>query len=349
MRPITIAITVCVLISCQRNQDSPPDTFPCTDLGVRNAHAMAYHQAQEKIYLFGGATHDSVQSDLWTFDLDSARWQKVVTNPGPSSRTFASFAYEPESESLILFGGSKVSFGDGPSPDNVLGDTWKLTQGQWKLIPAEQSPLPRAEANLVYDPSGNRMILFGGYTIDGNQYIKLGDTWEFKNDTWALITEKGPSPRHGVVLFYDHNLERIVLFGGSTADRQYGNSAGETWYLEDNRWTKIEVEQGPGVFNPAYDYDTNEKVAVRFGGWDGRKRTDETWIFSNNQWEELPLEVKPDARNHSQMVYHEKAGFMVLFGGHDGSNVFGDTWKFENSTWRLLNTCGPIPRTKNGH
>ena len=78
MRPITIAITVCVLISCQRNQDSPPDTFPCTDLGVRNAHAMAYHQAQEKIYLFGGATHDSVQSDLWTFDLDSARWQKFL-------------------------------------------------------------------------------------------------------------------------------------------------------------------------------------------------------------------------------------------------------------------------------
>jgi len=148
---------------------------------------------------------------------------------------------------------------------------------------------------------------------------------------------------------YDASKKAIVLFGGSTVDKQYGESSGETWEWDGERWTKIEIEQPPGIFNASMAYDKEENEIIRFGGYNGEARINETWSFKNNAWGPLALDNNPTPRNHSNMVYDEKRKRMILFGGHDGKNVFGDTWEFANRRWKNISIIEPLERQNNGH
>jgi len=314
---------------------------------VRNAHSMAYHSKDTQIYLFGGANEKEVLSDLWV--LDNTNWLKIVTKNDPQPRTFASLIYDNENNRLVLFGGSKVLFGTSSDPQNLLNDTWQFKNNQWKKLSTNNAPSPRAEATMVYNKSRKTIVLFGGYNIQNEEYLKLNDTWEFYDNDWHLISTVGPSKRHGVSMAYDADDKSVVLFGGSTIDKQYGQSSGETWKWNSKEWSKLETEQPAGIFNALMVYDEGSGELIRFGGWDGKSRVNETWSFRNNKWSKLDINKSPTPRNHSAMVYDEKLKKIVLFGGHDGENVFGDTWEYNNRRWKKISESKSARRINNGH
>lgn len=316
-------------------------------ISVRNAHSMVYHPQEASIYLFGGADERQVKSDLWV--LEGTNWHKVAVENTPPPRTFAAMAYDPQGNRILLFGGSKVLFGKKATSQNLLQDTWQFKDGNWQKMPTENAPTVRAEASMVYDENRQRMVLFGGYTIQNGDYIKLNDTWEFYEGDWHLVLESGPSARHGVAMAYDQEAKSVVFFGGSTVDKQYGPSKGETWTWKGDQWDKLTIEQPPGVFNATMAYDTAQKRLLRFGGWTGTSRSDATWTFQNNTWKPLQAKIRPSPRNHSGMVYDEKNKRMLLFGGHDGKNVFGDSWEFKGQEWKNIATTRPLKRVKNRH
>ena len=213
------------------------------------------------------------------------------------------------------------------------------------------APQPRAEAAMVYDEVRNKIVLFGGYTFQDKGYKKLSDTWEFYDNDWHLISEDGPSARNGAAMIFDIKNKVSILFGGSTIDRQYGESKGETWILQDKKWNKLETEQPTGIYNSAMTYDIKNKRILRFGGWDGelRIRTNETWVFQNSNWKRIPTSNTPEKRNHSAMIYDEKSARIILFGGHDGKNIFDDLWEFKDNSWKKLSGTKPIQRIDNNH
>ena len=308
---------------------------------------MAYNSKNSKIYLFGGANEKEVLSDLWT--LDGSNWKKVLTKGTPQPRTFAPLTYDNENDRLILFGGSKVLFGQVPDPQNLLNDTWQFKSNQWEMLTTNDAPEPRAEAAMAYDEHRKAIVLFGGYYIEEGGYIKLNDTWEFYDNDWHLISNEGPSERHGVAMAYDTENKSVILFGGSTVDRQYGESMGETWKWNGKEWRKLEIEQPAGIFNASMVYDTDRKELIRFGGWNGNSRINETWSLSNNEWTELKMPDSPSPRNHSAMVYDKEQKRIIVFGGHDGKNVFGDTWEFTDYKWKKISDSKSVQRINNGH
>jgi hypothetical protein len=176
----------------------------------------------------------------------------------------------------------------------------------------------------------------------------MSDTWEFHNNEWHLCSKAGPSARHGAAMIYDQKQKLTYLFGGSTVDKQYGISAGETWTWDGKLWKKVSNPQPLGIFNAASAYN-KESGFVRFGGWNGDGRINETWKLKGNKWHQLTLEHSPTPRNHSNMVFDNLQNQFVLFGGHDGTNVFGDTWVFKGNKWILLHECKPRERVANGH
>jgi len=339
---IHIALSIS-LLGCVNQIDKEASNL----ISVRNAHSMIYHSVDSQVYLFGGANEKEVLSDLWV--LDNKVWKKVLTKNEPDPRTFSSLGYEELDSRLILFGGSKVLFGKKPANKNLLNDTWEFKNNQWKKIITSNAPSPRAEANMVYNKDSERIVLFGGYTIQGSEYIKLNDTWEFYDNNWHLVSTSGPSNRHGVSMVYDGENKSIVLFGGSTLDKQYGESKGETWAWKNEKWNKLSIVQPAGVFNASMIYDKKDKEIIRFGGWNGKSRIDETWSFIKNKWAILITNNKPSPRNHSSMVYDHKREKGILFGGHDGEYVFGDTWEYSNHNWKIISDCEPIKRVKNEH
>jgi len=314
---------------------------------VRNAHSMAYDFDKSLIYLFGGANEKEVLSDLWV--LEGTHWRRVVTKDKPEPRTFASMIYDNKNSRLLLFGGSKVLFGKEPNSQNLLNDIWQFKNNQWKKLTTNNAPSPRAEAAMAYDENRETVILFGGYYIHNGEYIKLGDTWEFHHNDWHLVSKVGPSKRHGVSMTYNSEDNSIVLFGGSTTDKQYGKSKGETWKWNGEKWNKLDIKQPAGIFNASIAYDNENKEFIRFGGWNGNSRINETWSLRNNKWNKIETKNSPAPRNHSKMVYDVKNKRIVLFGGHDGENVFGDIWELKNLNWNRISESQVIKRIENSH
>lgn len=276
---------------------------------------------------------------------------KLKQNTSPSARTFANMVYDASENRILLFGGNRVLFGNDQSPPELLNDLWEFKNNQWTIIERTKSPAARAEASMIYHPKSKKIILFGGYRIVEGKYIKLSDTWEFVDNKWQFITDQGPSGRHGVVFVYDQNLDKSIMFGGSTADRQYGEDAGQTWVYENTTWSQIETTPSPGVYNSAFAYDHTMKRVIRFGGWNGKSRINRINKFQKNAWVDIrvPSVNTPEARNHSQMVYDSKNDRLILYGGHDGDHVFADMWQYKKGKWRLLHSIKPAKRVQNGH
>ncbi len=348
---IAALISVVLIVLSQACGKRSQDTATFNQAGRsqfhRNAHSMVYHPKDSVIYLFGGASEKEVMSDLWVFN--GSNWSQLHIPEGPSPRTFAAFSYDPTNNRLLLFGGSRVLFGQSPGNANLLNDTWQLQANRWRQLQPQHAPQPRAEMSMVYDPVRKSMMLFGGYFIEAGNYIKLADTWEFKDGAWSQISDTGPTARHGVAMTHHTELNAIVLFGGSTVDKQYGPGAGETWIWNHPKWNKLDITQPPGVFNAAIAFDPYNGELVRFGGWNGDRRTDQTWVLGKKEWQMLNTETSPAPRNHSAMAYDEKNRRTILFGGHDGQNVFGDTWEFKNGKWRKLIDQPSKKRIQNAH
>lgn len=334
-------IVLVLLASCQ-NRSETSEGGP-----VRNAHSMAYHAGDSAVYLFGGATEKEVVNTL--SKLQNRSWVALNFEGGPEPRTFAAFTYDPKNDRLLLFGGSKVLFGSETTVHNLLNDTWEYKDEQWERIGTSKAPSPRAEMSMAYDARREVIVLFGGYTIENEEYVKLADTWEFRDNTWSKKTVEGPSARHGAPMIYDHERETILLFGGSTVDKQYGEHAGETWTWNGDSWTQVLADHQPeGIFNSTMAYDA-EGNFIRFGGWDGRSRVDLTYTLSSSGWELLQPLNQPTARNHHAMVYDEKNSRILMYGGHDGKYVFGDLWEWTDGKWNLVIKVDPVKRLKNGH
>ena len=316
-------------------------------LTVRNAHSMVYDAKDRRVLLFGGADEKQVYGDLWR--LKKNRWQLVKTKRSPKPRTFASLVYDERKRRVVLFGGNSVLFGSTTNPAKFFGDTWELKGKKWKKLKTKNSPEPRAEAAIAYDARRQRVILFGGYKLENGKVKRLSDTWELKGNKWKKLNENEVSPRNGAAIAFDPKLKKVLLFGGSTANRDYGENSGETWVLEKKRWKKLRIRQPANIFNSNMVFHLKNKRIYRYGGWDGKGRTDQTWTFRKKRWTKLELDSNPPARNHAGMVYNSKSKRIILFGGHDGEKIFGDLWIFRRGKWYKELEHPPIKRIANGH
>ena len=141
---------------------------------------------------------------------------------------------------------------------------------------------------------------------------------------------------------YHPGLGAVVLFGGS------GGPLGDTWSWNGGEWVPLPIPAAPGRFNPTMAWDSRIQRVVRFGGWDGRRRTSDTWELRENAWVQVES-AGPAARNHAVLVSAPNRGSVMLHGGHDGDNVFGDLWERRNGRWLPLAPAPPVPRVPNGH
>lgn len=308
------------------------------ELTVRNGHAMAFDERLGAVVLFGGADERRVLADLWTWT--GTEWRCLAAH-GPPPRTFPALAWDGAGERLVLFGGNAVLFGSpGGGGETFLDDMWEWDGRRWQEI-SSRAPGPRAEAGAAWDSRRRRVVMFGGYRQERTGRLRLGDTWEWDGERWALVSETGPAARNGAALAYDPVLGVTVLFGGN-------GPAADTWKWDGRRWSEIPGSATDGRFNPAMAYDPAARGLIRFGGWTGAGRAADTWRFDGRAWVRIAREG-PAARNHTAMALDRRSGVVVLFGGHDGERVFGDTWEWRGGAWSRAKDRPPRRRLDNGH
>jgi hypothetical protein len=220
-----------------------------------------------------------------------------------------------------------------------LNDLWALnfTNTMWEqLSPMGTPPLAREFAAGVYDPLGDRLIVFGGSDHHGNVF---NDVWALSlqgTPTWTQLTPQGtpPDPRSAPAAIYDPRRARLVIFGGIDL---HGASRNDTWALSLTGppvWTLL---QPAGVIPAARAYtsgvyDPSGDRLVICDGWTSFFHVlRDTWGLSlagAGVWSPLtPAGPVPAGRSDLAAIYDSAHARLVIFGGTDSSyTVRNDAW-----------------------
>jgi phage tail-like protein len=260
--------------------------LPAVSPGARYGYAMAYHPPTESIFLYGGysITTGEYLDDMWSWN--GTTWTQVTGASMPGPLYFASMVYEPDSESLVLFGGSGLE-------GTVNSVTYLWSGTAWSIgATAPNSPPGRQGAAMVYYPAADgsgSVLLFGGYSPTA----LFNDFWEWTDSTWSEITVLAdvPSPRVGMSMVYDTNAAAVVLFGGGGPDDVVYD---DTWTWGGVVWEEIVTTINP-VPRAYYglEWFPEDNVFILFGGIDGAYVYDTTFndFWSGSLVDDPPISI----------------------------------------------------------
>lgn len=231
--------------------------------GGLSSSTLVCDVASRRLLVFGGyrASIASASDQLWTLDLNEKRWM-LHEAPGdaPEARYSHSAIFEPVRGRMVVFGGFGGSY---------LADVWTLGMGDdagWEeLHPLGTPPSARLGHSAIYDPIGDRMIVFGGMDASGRF---LEDIWALSlgsDPRWEeLSAPAGPPPRAYHLAAYDPASHRMLMFSGRNSPYA---SIHDTWALElegEPRWRRVAQAgtQPPRVSYRALAYDDSRLLMV---------------------------------------------------------------------------------------
>lgn len=251
--------------------------------------------------------------------------------------------------------------GDGQTQDTqstttLPRTTTTLATATWeKLAPEGDLPVARLGGSLVYIPTGDQLLLFGGWD-GGSEY--LNDLWSYDvaASLWSRLEIEGEAPpaRASQAAAYDPVSDKLIMFGGYDGGTYYGDAwaydlAGQTWTA---------LASAGGSPSPRYGhslvYDPESKKMILFGGYGGTVQYGDTWAYdpATNVWTDLkPTGDTPAARDSQALVYDSDTKMMVLFGGWNTTTTFNDTWTYDPAanTWVDLEPAGGPPLARALH
>lgn len=215
---------------------------------------------------------------------------------------------------------------------------------QWRNLTPASGEKPEARRNgvAVYDPVGNRIVVFGG---TGNSGF-LNDTWAFSLATsvWAKLPTTGtaPSPRHAFDGVYDPVGQQLVIYSG-----QGNGLLNDTWTLNLNtlQWRDVSPAQdsarpkrrygSAGVFDPV------TRSLVSFAGFTseaGRFNDTQSFGLGSNAWQDWsPSGPRPKVRCLLTGAFDRANRRMIIYAGQN-NGWLDDLWSFDlaTRTWTEL-------------
>jgi hypothetical protein len=232
---------------------------------------------------------------------------------------------------MLVFGG--LDGGASGEDFGLVNDVWSLSLNgapAWsRLEVVGAAPTARSSARAIYDPAGDRMIVFGGRDAarvrDDVWALSLGDA-----PSWTELTPAQPGPvaraAHGLV--YDSDRRRMLVFGGTDETRLLD----DTWALSlvgAPTWSRIPVD-APQTLRRRYPsavYDPRGERLVVWGGSHGGVPLNDTWTLSladPPRWTQATApNAAPEPREGHSGIYDPKGRRLVIFGGDYDMN---DTW-----------------------
>ncbi|MCX7019250.1 MAG: kelch repeat-containing protein [Candidatus Sumerlaeota bacterium] len=187
---------------------------------------------------------------------------------------------------------------------------------------------------MAYDSARNRVVLFGGVSID-ESIREVNETWEWDGASWMqLHPAVSPPARDGHAMAFDTVRRRVVLFGGVAGSFYYN----DTWEWDGTNWTQCMPANSPSPRSEhAMVWDVSRNRVFLFAGGHGITDESDTWEWDGSNWTQLaPLNAPPGRRAHA-MAYDAGRDRIVLFGGYDhlgmSYDYLDDTWEWNGVDW----------------
>lgn len=276
-------------------------------------------------------------------------WVLVATN-GPSSRYQAAMANDPFRGVTVLFGGQINAQSGSP----LLNDTWEFDGTNWTQRFPATSPPARSQAQMVYDWSLRKAVLFGGQIYTNLQMHITLDTWTWDGTNWQQIITPNtpdwtqPSPFGAC---YDIGNNEMLIFGGISSTGRVS----ELWAFKGTNW----VQKTPAPPTPVATtttvmaYDGYRNVSVLLGANSQAYPLPYTaaavWEWDGTAWHEKPQsgQVMAGASAIDGAVYdsfrHETVLYGEVFGIIDGILSSSYTpypygyrfvWRWDGANWQ---------------
>lgn len=217
-----------------------------TEPDSRRWSSMAYDPVRKQMVLFGGYTFPTYENDTWLWN--GTRWTRAERKGLPDGRALSQLFWDPQSQRILMFGG----IGRRSNDDAVkrYEDMWAFDGSRWTPITPATLPPGRYGAAVTWDPSRERIVMFGGKST---QEEYLNDQWEWNGSNWAQVQTTGtPEERMNSAMTWDPDREAIILYGGFR-----GKYFAHTLMLKDGQWTVIPEhygrERGARLVGPGED------------------------------------------------------------------------------------------------
>lgn len=249
----------------------------------------------------------------------------------PEGRASAKFIYHPQLKALLLIDGYQLH------PEGDENPVWAWQGTTWTRIEAS-GPGSRSLSSGDLDKKAKQVVMFGGVGKTDYDDLKK-DTWAFDGKKWQEIRTNDIGSRDHHQMVYADHLNAFVLYGGSTATRDFDST---TWILKDKTFTPMMIE-GPGSryhFGMAYD-PVRKKVVLFSGGNKSRKIQNDVWEFDGSAWKKIIPVQEIASRVWHSMVYNEDLKMILLHGGKSNFKSTGETWGWDGKTWTLVASDGP--------
>ena len=124
----------------------------------RSFPSMSFNVDTQTTFLFGGTTANGPLSDTFIWDGSSQSWSVFISTTVPNPRAAAGSAYDPTSQTIMLFGGAGVPafpYGDTWSTDHVLpGATLNKANLTYNGGPVDQTTTNYV---ILWQPAGTSM------------------------------------------------------------------------------------------------------------------------------------------------------------------------------------------------
>jgi hypothetical protein len=250
-------------------QLTPTGALPC----VRYLHSAIYDPVRDRMVVFGGyGSPGGYLNDVWALSLaGTPAWTALApTGAPPSGRRGHGAIYDPVRDRMVVFGGT-----DGT---NARNDVWALslsgTPAWTALTPAGTLPGGRSAHSAIYDPMGDRMVVFGGSDA----------LLSYRSNVWALSLAGTVTDVQASLVSADATPERVRLewaLGGSAgvSATVYRCTAAVPWQtlatVSADGTGRIRYEDGAVAPGTRYGY----RLGLRDGEREG---------FAGETWVEVP-------------------------------------------------------------
>lgn len=288
---------------------------------ARNQTSAVYDPTSNRLVIHGGFSASVVSlNDTWVLTFANGlggtpEWTELPS--APVGRVGHVMVYDVANNRMLVFGGNT-----GP-PGTELNDVWVLKDANgigspvWEQLSiVGPAPPARTHSQGAYDPSSNRLIIFGGRATGS----AFDDVWVLDNANglggtpqWTQMSLGGapPAPRGGHVMFYDQQRNHIVMFGGG--DEQANPVFNDSWLLTEAnglggppQWVQLALDGGPPVarFWPAAGYSAgSRRLVVAMGNQTAFPNyLSDTWVLTEEDADtalQVEIDIKPDSPQNS--------------------------------------------------
>lgn len=315
-------------------------------------HVAVYDPVRHAMIVHGGVDVNFAElGDVWTLSLGGApAWTELTPTGGPPPAGEGHAAiYDPIGDRVVLFGGQSPIMTD---------EVWSLSLAgtpAWNdLTPASAGPSARAQHTAIYDPTGERMVVFGGTDhLDQDFHTShLSDTWTLSlagTPAWGQLVAPSPGAlrRHSAI--YRPASDQMLIFGFSSGVWAYSPSATPNWSLLAPAGAPPSPRSGHSA-----TYDPVRDRMIVFGGpLVGGNEVWELTFSGIPTWNQLaPLGTPPGVRSQHSAIYDPAGDRMLVFGGSSSSTYYNDLWQLDlagTPTWTLLAPGGTAPSARAAH